>query len=89
MKHAKKQALSHQKHKQKIPGIKENGHQKEDVYQNVFSRQTIWFVHVITICVRIFVVCQRENWWLLHPDEVYQSIEGEFFCGFRFNNMVL
>ena len=36
-----------------------------------------WFVVIVTMGVRICYVYQPESWWILHPDEVFQSVEGK------------
>ncbi|XP_060561315.1 uncharacterized protein LOC132721080 [Ruditapes philippinarum] len=37
-----------------------------------------WFIVVVTACVRIRYVIMPGNWWILHPDEIFQSIEVAF-----------
>ena len=41
-----------------------------------------WFpgvVFIVTVLVRMYYVYQPANWWVLHPDEVFQSVEGNNF----------
>ena len=48
-----------------------------------------WFpgvVFLVTVLVRMHYVYQPANWWVLHPDEVFQSVEGNNF--FILNNLV-
>ena len=44
--------------------------------ERVFPDWSMAAVHVLTLVVRVCIVCDRRNWWILHPDEVYQSVEG-------------
>lgn len=37
-----------------------------------------WSVAIVTAAVRISYVTSHDSYWILHPDEVYQSIEGTF-----------
>ncbi|XP_063448690.1 uncharacterized protein LOC134728150 [Mytilus trossulus] len=37
-----------------------------------------WYLFVIVLCIRIHYVLQPKNWWLLHPDEIFQSVEVAF-----------
>ena len=38
---------------------------------------TVWHVTFLTLAVRLWIVADRKQWWILHPDEVFQSVEGE------------
>ena len=44
--------------------------------ENVFPEYLPWYLFVLIVCVRIYYVLQPRNWWLLHPDEIFQSVEG-------------
>lgn len=41
--------------------------------------QDIIILHIVTIFLRLYVVTNRDSWWILHPDEVFQSLEGSIF----------
>ena len=47
--------------------------------ENVLPRWFPLFVVIATMGVRICYVYQPESWWILHPDEVFQSVEGILF----------
>ncbi|OWF40950.1 uncharacterized protein LOC110463146 [Mizuhopecten yessoensis] len=42
---------------------------------DLFPRKSVWIVFVITLCIRLRYVSKGENWWILHPDEIFQSVE--------------
>ena len=42
----------------------------------LFPDNTIIAVHIITLILRLYIVSQKWSWWILHPDEIYQSLEG-------------
>lgn len=44
--------------------------------EDVFPEYLPWYLFVLIVCVRIYYVLQPRNWWLLHPDEIFQSVEG-------------
>ena len=44
----------------------------------LFPKSTPWFVFLFTLAFRLWYVSKKENWWILHPDEVYQTIEGNW-----------
>ena len=46
---------------------------------NLFPRNTHWVVFLFTLVFRVWYVSRKENWWILHPDEIYQTLEGIFF----------
>ena len=52
-----------------IPGIETEA----DDFLPPFS---IWLVHLASIIVRIAIVSDKTSWWILHPDEVFQTVEG-------------
>ncbi|RUS70683.1 hypothetical protein EGW08_021559 [Elysia chlorotica] len=41
----------------------------------LFPRWTPWVVTLVTFAIRVHHVMQPRNWWVLHPDEIYQSME--------------
>ncbi|XP_062582598.1 uncharacterized protein LOC134244339 [Saccostrea cucullata] len=45
---------------------------------DLFPRYSEWIVFLITLILRIYYVCQKHNWWILHPDEIFQSMEVAF-----------
>lgn len=46
----------------------------EDLFPSWFP----WCVVIATVVVRVCYVYQPESWWILHPDEVFQSVEIAF-----------
>lgn len=52
----------------------------EDV-QGLFPRYSEWIVFVVTLVLRCNYVSQKNNWWLLHPDEIFQAMEGKRWGG--------
>ena len=46
---------------------------------DLFRRNTHWLVFLFTLVFRVWYVSRKENWWILHPDEVYQTLEGISF----------
>lgn len=47
-----------------------------ECYQDVAPRRLEWLVFLVTVCWRVYYVYRKENWWILHPDEIFQSIGG-------------
>ena len=45
---------------------------------DLFPRNTHWLVFLFTLVFRVWYVSRKENWWILHPDEIYQTLEGNF-----------
>lgn len=37
---------------------------------------TPWIIYACVFAFRLHHVNQKENWWILHPDEIFQSVEG-------------
>jgi len=58
---------------QNIPGSNQ-----EDNESGIFPIGTEWLVFFLTLCFRIRYVSRKENWWILHPDEIFQSVEGQY-----------
>ncbi|KAK7474442.1 hypothetical protein BaRGS_00034325 [Batillaria attramentaria] len=54
---------------------------------DLFPRWFPWQLFFLTLVSRVYYVTQPHNWWILHPDEIYQSLEvahGEMYgYGFR------
>ena len=48
--------------------------------EDVFPEYLPWYLFVLIVFVRIYYVLQPRNWWLLHPDEIFQSVEGNIMC---------
>lgn len=48
----------------------------EDV-QGLFPRYSEWIVFVVILVLRCNYVTQKSNWWVLHPDEIFQAMEGK------------
>ena len=44
--------------------------------EDLFPKGTPWLIVLMTLVFRLWYVSKTENWWILHPDEVYQTIEG-------------
>ncbi|XP_046550416.1 uncharacterized protein LOC124260199 [Haliotis rubra] len=43
--------------------------------EDIFPRFSPWVVCALTMAVRVNYVSQPRNWWILHPDEIFQSLE--------------
>ncbi|GFO35173.1 mannosyltransferase [Plakobranchus ocellatus] len=41
----------------------------------LFPSWTPWLVTFLTLAYRVVHVTNPSNWWVLHPDEIYQSME--------------
>ena len=67
----------------------ENGQKKESPKQrkledhasacgldDLFPWWCPYIVTIVTMIVRVSYVVSPRSWWMIHPDEVYQSIEG-------------
>ena len=50
---------------------------------DLFPGNTHWFVFLFTLMFRVWYVSRKKNWWILHPDEIYQTLEGNFFFWIR------
>ena len=48
----------------------------ESSLEDLFPKGTPWLIVLMTLVFRLWYVSKTENWWILHPDEVYQTIEG-------------
>lgn len=40
-------------------------------------RWTHWAVLLLTACIRIYYIGQPQSMWILHPDEIFQTVEGK------------
>lgn len=45
--------------------------------QGLFPRYSEWIVFLVTLVLRCYYVSQKNNWWVLHPDEIFQAMEGK------------
>lgn len=36
-----------------------------------------WLLFPLTLSLRLRYVLQPMNWWVVHPDEIFQTVEGE------------
>ena len=46
-----------------------------------FPSWFIWPLFFLTSALRVQYVMRPSNWWILHPDEIYQTMEGdESYC---------
>ena len=41
-----------------------------------FPSWFIWPLFFLTSALRVHYVTQPRNWWIMHPDEIYQTMEG-------------
>ena len=48
---------------------------------NFLPRWTHWAVAILTLFVRIYYIGQPQSFWILHPDEIYQTVEGKWGRG--------
>ncbi|KAK3589791.1 hypothetical protein CHS0354_015795 [Potamilus streckersoni] len=53
----------------------------------IFPKNVHWLVFFVTLVFRVWYVCDKQNWWILHPDEIFQTLEvahsEAFGYGFR------
>ena len=58
---------------------RQENHPEETAGEEIrlFPRWTVIVVTVITVLWRLTIVVDPGSWWVLHPDEVYQTAEGE------------
>ncbi|KAL3856509.1 hypothetical protein ACJMK2_011259 [Sinanodonta woodiana] len=45
----------------------------------IFPKNVHWLVFLVTLMFRLWYVCDKRNWWILHPDEIFQTLEGKIF----------
>ena len=57
--------------------IKNKTKQKYIKSGNIFPKRFHWLLFAITLTFRIWYVSRPSNWWVLHPDEIYQTMEGK------------
>jgi len=90
----KKQHFKSSEHKHHK--VKENGHnrvhnggkrfrnQESNINQsepeNIFPNWSPWLLYCVTLAIRISYVRRKANWWIYHPDEIYQAVEGKKLC---------
>lgn len=48
----------------------------DDCSNDIFPRHAEVIVFLVTLGVRLLYVSRKRNWWILHPDEVFQITEG-------------
>ncbi|WAR03213.1 hypothetical protein MAR_009771 [Mya arenaria] len=51
---------------------------------SIFPRWLPWLIVMVTLSVRVHHVLQPTNWWILHPDEVFQTVEVAHTEAFQF-----
>jgi hypothetical protein len=42
-----------------------------------------WILFPLILCIRLSYILKPTNWWILHPDEIFQTMEGIvliYFC---------
>ena len=44
--------------------------------REIFPGCVMWILHVLVLAGRLYVCDSRSHWWILHPDEVFQAVEG-------------
>ena len=60
--------------------VKTSNKKGDDTRNNhMFPPYFHWMVFVFTLVFRLHYVSQKTNWWILHPDEIYQSLEGRHY----------
>lgn len=60
--------------------VKTSNKKGDDTRNNqLFPPYFHWIVFVFTLLFRLHYVSQKTNWWILHPDEIYQSLEGRHY----------
>lgn len=51
---------------------------------NFFPKIIPGLICFVVLIIRLKYVSQPKNWWILHPDEIFQSLEGKFNFLFLF-----
>ncbi|XP_069136108.1 uncharacterized protein [Argopecten irradians] len=46
--------------------------------KNIFPNWSPWILYAVTLVIRVTYINKKSNWWIYHPDEIYQSIEVGF-----------
>lgn len=44
---------------------------------NLWPPWGIWVIYIVTLIYRVCVIKDTNSWWILHPDEIFQSLEGK------------
>ncbi|XP_064613136.1 uncharacterized protein LOC135476921 [Liolophura sinensis] len=66
----------HSKHLFRRPGRPRIGvDATDDCSHHIFPRKAEVIVFLVTLGVRLYYVSRKRNWWILHPDEVFQITE--------------
>ena len=58
-------------------GIKETSYYHNEA--KLFPKNLHWLLFIVTMVFRLWYVSMPTNWWILHPDEIYQTIEGTWY----------
>lgn len=66
----------HEKYDKNSQYGKPNRNTSECIY--IFPLWLPWVITLVTLIFRVHYVLQPINWWILHPDEVFQTTEGTF-----------
>ena len=74
-----KQNCQHLEHEQVISRNTDEDVKMAATGDAIFPSCTPWLVVVATLTFRIMYVLDPDNWWILHPDEIFQSMEG-IYC---------
>ena len=46
---------------------------------DIFPFWLPWILFPLTLCLRLAYILEPTNWWILHPDEIFQTMEGTMF----------
>lgn len=50
-----------------------------DREKDILPRYVPYIVVLVTLVIRVYYVTLPSSLWVLHPDEIYQSMEGEHY----------
>ena len=54
---------------------------------DTFPHWLPWILFPVTLLIRLLYIQQPTNWWILHPDEIFQTVEGK--CLIIFINHII
>ncbi|XP_033748697.1 uncharacterized protein LOC117333492 [Pecten maximus] len=90
MRHRQGKTVEHKYHGGKENGANSNSRNKKLKQHNIseeenhseeehiFPNWSPWILYAATLVMRVTYINRKSNWWIYHPDEIYQSIEVGF-----------
>ena len=59
--------------------ITQEANQSIPLSSDIFPSWLPWILFPLTLLIRLLYVLEPTNWWILHPDEIFQTMEGTVF----------